>query len=71
MPYDTHFVNNVVSQGWVARHLKRIGEEKLSVCPECGFGDFLHTGGCSIAAQMEPHREGLMREGRFSPPAHA
>jgi hypothetical protein len=69
IPYETHFVNDVLSGGWVARHLKGLGEEALSVCPECDVGDFQHRGDCSIAAEMEPHRAGLEREGRYVVPA--
>jgi hypothetical protein len=69
IPYDTHYVNDVLSHGAVARYLKSVGEEELSVCPECSVGDFQHAAGCGIAADMESHRAGLEREGRYIPPA--
>jgi len=69
IPYETHFVNHVVSHGWVAGHLRELGFEGLSVCPECGVSDFEHLANCSVAAGMEPHRAGLEREGRYVPPA--
>lgn len=71
MPYETHFVNDVLSRGWVARHLKSLGQESLSICPECAVSDFKHDAGCSIAAEMEPHREGLEREGYMPQPTPA